>query len=149
MRKLIEITRRDAIAAGIAFVLIGLLFGYARWDVAAKRVGLEARAAEHAAEFLNGKEDTPFDHLVEVDSDKSFTLFGKDWGVVRLYMRQKDDTAMDTFIGIEHFYEYTDGQWKMVDQARIDLPEYIYEGYTKFRNAGFQVDDAAYQRYNR
>ena len=56
---------------------------------------------------------------------------------------------MDTFTGVEYFYAYEGTGWVLSDTARIDLPEYIYEGYRKLEEAGHEVDDEAYLRYNR
>jgi len=145
----LQVRRRDVV---ILVVLVGsalLFFGWAQSDIITKRAVLSEKAASHEAEFFDGLTKSDFEYLVEVDSGKSNGFFGADWGVVRMYTRKKGDAPMDTFTGVEYFYEHDGDAWQLADTARIDLPEYIYEGYRKFEEQGYDVDDQAYLRYNR
>jgi len=144
-----QTSRRDLLVS-VAFVLgLGLWMGYGFWDKASKRAELETVSRVQASAHLEGLEKDEFDVIEELISDKSFVFFGNDFGVLRLYIRKAEDTSMDSFIGIEYFYEYGDDGWVLRDTAQIRQPEFIYEGYRSFESHGFEVSPQAYERYNR
>ena len=145
----LSISRRDLIIAGVFLVVVGGLVGWSRFDVARKHAELERRATGHVDAFYDGIDRARFEHIVEVQSDKAFAFFGQDWGVVRLYTRQRGDTAMASFVGVEYFYEYGPDGWQNTDNAQIKLPEHIYTGYEAFEEAGHEVDDEAFLRFSR
>lgn len=149
MEKLISVSRRDIIVLVSFLVTVAALFGFARLDVTQKRKELATKAEAHVAKFYEGLVPEDYEHLLEVQSDKAYSLFGKQWGVIRIYTRKKADTAMESFIGIEYFYEHGDQGWQLADTAQIKEPQYIYEAYNAFEKAGYTVDDEAYLRYNR
>lgn len=149
MQKFFDVNRRDVTILLAILVVGGALLAYSRGDVRLKRVQLKELAAGHEREMFDGLSRSDHEVIVEVASDKSNYFFGKDWGVVRLYIRKKGDTKMDSFNGVEYFYEYGDAGWKYTDSARIVVPQEIYDGYRKFEEAGHVVDSQAYMRYNR
>lgn len=149
MNGFLNIRPRDLVALALVVIVGGGTWAYSRWDVASKRAQLEQIATEQRADMLKGLDPEAIDVLLEVDSDKMQYLFGKDWGLIRLYTRAKGDATMETFNGVEYFYVFETGRWKQTDTARIVLPEYIYEGYQKFEAAGHTVAEAAYERYSR
>jgi len=145
---MLQVNRRDVIIT-IVVILAGLAFvAYSQADITTKRTALRVFADGHERELLEGLDPADIDRLVEIDSGKSNVVFGSDWGVIRLYTRAKGDASMDSFTGVEYFYEHKDGNWNLLDTARIELPEHIYDGYRKFEEAGYDVDESAYLRYN-
>lgn len=136
-------------------VLVGVLFGggafllFAQSDIARKRAVLQVQATAHEARLLDGIERSTLDLLVEVQSGKSFGYFGNDWGVVRIFTRATGDASMNSFNGVEYFYEFEGDQWMLVDTASIKRPEFIFEGHQKFQEKGHTVNEDAYLRYNR
>lgn len=143
------VRRRDVLVLLAVLLGGGLFYGFAQSDITMKRAMLQESAARHESDWFRDLKRADFDFIVKVDSGKSNGLFGRDWGVVRLLSRKKGDTPMDTFTGVEYFYEHDGQAWQQADTARIDLPEHIYEGYRTFEEAGYDVDSEAYLRYNR
>lgn len=145
----LRISRRDWIILGAFLAIAAAIGGAAQFDIARKRAALEREAQAQKEAFFADLDASQSEVLVEVESGKMLGFFGKDFGVVRLYSRATGDAAMESFLGIEYFYRFVDGAWTTDDTAQIKEPERIYEGYTAFRNAGYEVDDAAYTRYDR
>jgi len=141
--------KRDAVVGSVLIVVTVSFYTYARYDITVKRSVLEERAAQHEQELLDGLDDGAVEHLVDVESGKAYGLFGKDWGVVRVYTRRTGDAGMETFIGVEYFYEQDGTGWQLADTASMKRPEKVIEGYRRFEEAGFTVDEATYLRYNR
>ncbi len=145
----LSVSRRDLIIAGVFLVVVGSVVGWSRFDVARKHAALEARASTHVDAFYEGMDRAQFEHVVDVQSDKAFAFFGEDWGVVRLYTRQRGDAAMESFLGLEHFYEYGPDGWQLTDSPQIRDPEHIVAGYQAFEDAGHEVDNEAFLRFSR
>ncbi|MCC6697471.1 MAG: hypothetical protein IT365_17715 [Candidatus Hydrogenedentes bacterium] len=149
MSSFLQIRRRDLVVLMVATAAGLALLGYARWDIASKRAALQEEAQTHRAEFFSTSQESEYEDILETECGKSMGVLGKDWGVIRLYTRQKGDASMKSFMGVEYFYKYETSKWVLTDTARIDLPEYILEGYGKFEDAGYAVDGKAYLNFSR
>lgn len=145
----LPISRRDWIILGVFAATALAVGGASQFDIARKRAALEREAESRKEAFFADIDPSQSETIVEVDSGKMFGFFGKDFGVVRIYSRNKGDASMESFLGVESFHRFVDGAWTVEDTAQIKEPERIYEGYTAFRTAGYDVDDAAYTRYDR
>lgn len=149
MKSFLQVRRRDLIVlAAIAGVVL-VVAAYSKREIRVKRSILTEMAESIRTDFFTGLDKIEYEHVLEIDCGKMLGFIGKDWGVVRLYTRRKDESAMESFMGVEYFYQYKEPQWIQIDTARIDLPEHIAEGYEKFEEAGFRVDEEAYLRLSR
>lgn len=137
-----------ALSGGLILIFLAYV-GWVAWDVQSKRQSLAARAESIVDDTYEGLNRDDFEWLIELESGKRNYLFGADWGVIRFYSRKKGDVNMESFMGLERFHEYRDGNWQETDFARIDVPEHIYTGYRYFEANGYGVSNDAYQRYNR
>jgi len=144
-----ETSRRDLVISVVFIAVVLAVVGYGYWDKASKRAALEPIALAQTARHLDGLDRDELDIIEELVCEKAFGFFGTDIGVLRLYIRKSGDTTMESFSGIEYFFDYTDQGWELRDTAQIRLPAHIYEGYKVFEDHGFEVDPTAYERYNR
>lgn len=140
---------RDFVVLAVALIGGGGFILQAKYDIAQKRENLQIEARAHESRLLEGIERKTLDCHVEVDSGKALGYFGDDWGVVRIFTRAASDASMESFNGVEYFYERDGDHWKLTDTASIKQPEFIYEGYRKFEQAGYIVHEEAYLRYAR
>ena len=129
--------------------VLAVVFGYGLWDNSVKRAQLEEVSKIQSARHTADLDEASFDRIELLTCEKAFYFFGTDIGVLRIYVREAGDTMMNSFVGIEYFYNYGDEGWQLSDTAQIKQPEYIFEGYKIFEDHGFDVDPKAYERYNR
>lgn len=136
--------RRDVKQLVGILLIAGLATIYSRWDLARKDALLLPEGTRQEAEFLQPGSRADFDCLTEVRSGREYGWFGKFWGTVRVYIREKDDRLMTSFRGFEFFYRLENGVWTQTDSASIVTPEHILEAYGAFEEAGLEVDEDAY-----
>lgn len=136
--------RRDVKQLVAILLITAVATLYSRWDLARKDALLVPESVRHESELLPPESKADFDCLTEVQSGREYGWFGKFWGTVRVYIREKDDRAMGSFRGFEFFYRLEDGAWTQTDSASIVTPEHILEAYTSFEEAGLEVDEDAY-----
>lgn len=136
--------RRDVKQLVGILLIVGLATLYSRWDLARKEALLRPEGARQESELLQPGSRPDFDCLTEVRSGREYGWFGKFWGTVRVYIREKDDRLMASFRGVEFFYRLDDGVWAQTDSASIVTPEHILEAYGAFEEAGLEVDEDAY-----
>jgi hypothetical protein len=127
--------RDIAISIALLVGLVGYLV-YVWMDIKSNRALLETQVVTLVEDFYKGLSKEEFEWLAEVQSGKSNYIFGNDWGVIRFYSRKKGDMEMNSFIGLERFYELKSGAWSETDFAKMDRPEHIYDGYQYFEEHG-------------
>lgn len=125
--------------------------GYAFYDNHVMRAELEALAQDHIEDWFSGGAGDPldpnaFDYLAIVDAEKAFTLFGRGWGVVHTYYREKGDEDFKTFKGIEYFYVRENGEWRMHDSAGCGAFEHHLRAFDAFMASGVHVPNKVYNR---
>lgn len=146
----LKISRRDLL---LSIALVGIFLGwvaYALSDNATMQRDLEAKAKEHIDEWFDGYETavdrSDYDFLAIVDSEKAFTLFGRGWGVVHVYIKDKADTDFTTFKGLEYYYMRENGEWKLQDSAGCGALEHHIRAFDAFMKMGVHVPDKVYAR---
>ena len=143
------IVRKQDIALSV-FILaaFGAWVGYALWDSRLMQAELDQLAQAHIDEWFDGGglDRNNYDYLAIVDSEKAFTLFGRGWGVVHTYFRDKGDEDFKTFKGIEFFYVRENGTWKMHDSAGCGAFEHHLRAFDAFMAAGVHVPNKVYNR---
>jgi hypothetical protein len=132
-------------------LLAGLVayFAYTWTDIQGNRALLESQVTPLVDEFYKGLNQDEHEWLADVQSGKTNYIFGKDWGVIRFYSRKKGDVEMNSFIGLERFFDLTDGAWRETDFAKMSHPDHIYNAYQYFEDHGHGVSDEAYKKYSR
>jgi hypothetical protein len=143
---MIEVSRRDLIVTAVVVVLATAWVTWARMDVARLHAQLEQLADIETNKLLDGKAPDALEIARHVDCDKSNLLFGRAWGTIRLFVREKGDAAMNTCSGLEFFYTQENGAWRQTDTAAIRDPKDLIEGYKAYEAAGFAVEHEAYGR---
>lgn len=134
-------------------VLIFILMSILAWvliaknDTRSKKMALEKNVEAHVASMLADHNPDDFDVITEVIAEKSLVLMGNIWGVIRIYIREKDDTSMQSFFGLECFYDFEDDQWVQQDSASIVLPDHIIEAYKTFEAMNYEVSAEAYEKF--
>jgi hypothetical protein len=141
--------RRDIQILSVLLILFLGWYGYTQYQIQELRIELEEIAAQNDADFFKGLEREKYDAILEVESGKTLGFLGRDWGVVRIYSRESGDATMETFEGIEYFYQRVGDAWTQQDSAAIREPKYIYEAYREFEATGHKVDDKAFTKYQR
>lgn len=146
----IVIRKRDIYISLLLLGLFGAWVAYGLYDNQRMRSELSEIAEQHIDDWFNGG-DSPadpaqFDYLAIVDSEKAFTLFGRGWGVVHTYFREKGDEEFKTFKGIEYFYVREDGEWRMHDSAGCGALEHHVRAFDAFMAQGVHVDTKVYDR---
>lgn len=147
------IVRRQDIYISVALLLIFAGWvAYSMNDNRIMRQELDQLAEKHIHDWFNGKglaeplDPAKFDYLAIVDCEKAFTLFGRGWGVVHTYFREKGDEEFKTFKGIEYFYVREDGKWRMHDSAGCGAFEHHIRAFDAFMAQGVNVPSKVYNR---
>jgi len=147
----VVIRRKDLYVCGVVLAAFFGWVAYAMHDNAAMRAELEALAAEHIDQWFTDPEGNPvdrdkYDYLAIVDSEKAFTLFGRGWGVVHTYFRDKGDDEFKSFKGIEFFYMRENGEWVLQDSAGCGAFEHHLRAFDEFMRLGVDVPGKVYDR---
>ncbi|MCC6697476.1 MAG: hypothetical protein IT365_17740 [Candidatus Hydrogenedentes bacterium] len=140
------VIRRNDVA--VTLVAVGLFFawlGLAQYENVRMHRELHGLADRLLDEWF-ATENPPvnrddFDYLAIVDSERAFKLFGRAWGVVHLYIRNKDDKNMETFKGIEYFYQRMGDQWVLLDSAGCSAKEHHIRAFDEFLAKGMDVNE--------
>jgi len=146
----LKISRRDLL---LSAALVGAFLAWVAFalrDNAVMQRDLEAKAKAHIDEWFDGYE-TPvdrsdYDFLAIVDSEKAFTLFGRGWGVVHVYIKDKADLEFTTFKGLEYYYMRENGEWRLQDSAGCGAFEHHIRAFDEFMKMGVHVPDKVYAR---
>jgi len=146
----IVIRKRAVVITALILGAFGAWVAYALNDNRAMHAELEQIAAAHIDEWFEGGGEEldrdDYDYLAIVDSEKAFTLFGRGWGVVHTYYREKGDKDFKTFKGIEFFYVRENGEWKMHDSAGCGAFEHHLRAFDAFMAQGVHVPNKVYNR---
>lgn len=146
----IQITRRDLV---LSLLLVGGFLGwvaYAQYDNRVMQRELQQLAEAHIDDWFEGYpepvERQDFDYLSIVDSEKAFTLFGRGWGVVHFYIKDKADADFKTFKGLEYFYVRENGVWQLQDSAGCGAYEHHLRAFDEFMKLGVHVPGKVFDR---
>lgn len=146
----IEIYRRDIVICLIIVVLFGAWLAYAFHDINKISSDLNRVAQMHVDDWftVDGQkvDREQYDYLTIVDSEKAFTLFGRAWGVIHFYVKDKGDENFTTFKGIEYFYVHEDGAWTLMDSAGCGAHEHHLRAFDEFLKIGVEVPDRIFDR---
>ncbi len=116
-------------------------------DTYSKKQALEKNVEGHVASMLADQNPDDYDVISEVIAEKTLVLMGNIWGVIRIYVREKDDSSMQSFVGLEFFYNYEDDLWVQQDSASIVLPDHKVEAYRTFEAMKYEVAAEAYEKF--
>lgn len=138
------------------YATLAILGGFCAWlafafyDLRIMREDLETIAAAHIDDWFEGGVETldraQYDYMAIVDSEKAFTLFGRGWGVVHTYFREKGDEDFATFKGIEFYYMRDGGDWVLQDSAGCGAFEHHLRAFDRFMEMGVDVPARVYNR---
>lgn len=146
----LQISRRDVFLTVLLLGVFGCWVAYANYDIDVMRRELEGHAKTHIDDWFTegGKpvDRSGYDYLAIVDSEKAFTLFGRGWGVVHVYIKEKNDPDFKTFKGLEFFYMRENGAWKLLDSAGCGAFEHHIRAFDEFMKIGVNVPDKVYNR---
>ena len=146
----IEISKRDIKIVTVVLVLFTAWAAYGRYDAQIMRDELSELAQWHIDDWFDGGEKPipreDYDYLVIVDSDKAFKLFGRGWGIIHFYMRDKGDDAMDTFKGLEYYYTRENGEWLLLDSAGCGAKEHHLRAFDQMLAMGHDVEDRVFDQ---
>jgi len=143
----IIIRKRDVYVCAIALLAFGAWVASAVYDTRQMRQELEALAEYHINDYLEAQSDPEgYDYLAIVDAEKAFTLFGRGWGIIHAYYRDKGDESFDSFAGIEYYYVRDKGEWKMTDSAGCGAYEHHIRAFDAYLNLGMDVPNRVYDR---
>jgi len=146
----IIVRKRDIYISIAILTLFGAWVAYTLHDNRAIHEELEQIAEAHIDEWFEGGPEPidreKYDYLAIVDSEKAFTLFGRAWGVIHTYYREKDDKEFNTFKGIEYFYVREDGKWRKHDSAGCGAFEHHLRAFDAFMASGVHVPNNVYNR---
>jgi hypothetical protein len=146
----LTISRRDVILTTLILAAFGSWVAYALHVNRVLRSELNQRAAMHIDDWFEGGEFPldleDFDYLAIVDSERAFKLFGRGWGVIHFYIREKGDEEFNTFKGLEYYYTHDDGEWKLKDSAGCGAFEHHLRAFDEFAKLGVDVPNKVYDR---
>lgn len=148
----IIIRKRDVYLSLLIIVVFGAWVAFSLRDNQVMNDELEQIAQGQIDSWFEGpKGATPldrnnFDYLAIVDSEKAYTLFGRGWGVVHTYFREKGDEDFKTFKGIEYFYVRENGVWRLHDSAGCGAFEHHLRAFDAFMAQGVNVPNHVYNR---
>lgn len=148
----IIIRKRDVYLSLLIIGVFGAWVAYAMHDNKVMLEELEQIAQDQIDAWFEGSKNTAplnpdnYDYLAIVDSEKAYTLFGRGWGVVHTYFREKGDEDFKTFKGIEYFYVRENGAWKLHDSAGCGAFEHHVRAFDAFMAHGVNVPKHVYNR---
>lgn len=142
------IRKGDIRFAVAAFGILGSALAFAYYDANLMRRELEGIAQEKIDEWFQDDEAvrSQTDYLALVDSGKAFHVFGRGWGVIHLYFRDKGDVDMKTFKGLEYYFAREDGRWALKDSAGCGALEHHLRAFEEFHALGHEVPDRVFYR---
>jgi len=130
------------VVAAVAFV------AWSRVDTTDMMGELEQIGQDKLAEYFDDVNPDDYETLILVDGGKAFKLFGRAWGVVHVYIRDKGDEDMKTFKGIEYFFRRYGDTWQELDSAGCGALEHHVRAFKEFERRGMKVSPDVYARLN-
>jgi len=124
------------------------LVAWTRHDTTDMMAELHEIAEEKLAEYMGNATAEDYETLILVDGGKSFTLFGRAWGVVHVYIRNKGDEEMKTFKGLEYYFKRYEDRWRELDSAGCGALEHHVRAFKEFEKRGMKVSPSVYSRLN-
>jgi len=146
----LTIRRRDVYITILLLLVLGSLAAFAVYDNTVMHAELKALAQEKIEAWFSESnppvDRSKYDYLAIVDSKKAFTLFGRGWGIIHVYYREKGDEDFKTFKGLEYFYRRDKGKWVMTDSAGCGAFEHHIRAFNEFLSTGVDVPDRVFDR---
>lgn len=146
----IIVRRRDIYVCAILILGFSSFSAWALYDTNNMKKELDKLAEFHLYDYFdrpNGDWDkSEFDYLAIVDSGKAFVLFGRSYGVVHTYYKRKGDTDFKTFEGIEYFYNWEHGEWKLMDSAGCGAVEHHIRAFDTFIQQNVDVPNRIFNK---
>lgn len=144
------IRKRDVYISIGAILAFSAFVGYSLYDNSVMHAELKD-IAEQEIDSWFAKSEPPadrnkFDYLAIVDSKKAFRLFGRGWGVIHCYYREKGDQDFKTFKGIEYFYKREGGKWVLKDSAGCGAFEHHLRAFNELMKTGVDVPNRVFDR---
>lgn len=139
-----SLNRRDVRQLIVITVLASVAAGWSTLDLKKKRALLEPMVETCVSQLLSEEDRTQLEILTEFESGREYGWFGKYWGLVRIYTRLNGDESMESFHGIEYFYQLENGAWVQKDSSSVVEPQRKFDGMAAFEKAGYTVSEAAY-----
>jgi len=146
----IIVSKRDVKIVALVVALFGSWFAYGTYDTHIMEEELSDIARGHMDEWFDDPR-TPYDrneydYLAIVDSGKAFHFFGRGWGVIHFYQREKGDVDMETFKGLEYYYARKEGEWVLMDSAGCGAVEHHLRAFDQMLAKGMDVPDRVYDK---
>ena len=136
-------------------ILVGVIFfavSFVAWsqiDTSDMMEELHSIGKQKLAEYLCEANPEDYETLILVDGGKAFKLFGRAWGVIHVYIREKGDEEMKTFKGIEYYFKRYEETWRELDSAGCGALEHHVRAFKEYELRGMKVSPSVYKRLNK
>jgi hypothetical protein len=145
----IQIHRNDLIVLAVFIFIVVAAAAYGVSDSRSIRQSLESVAQEKVDDWFQGADRTKFEYVTIIEPSKAFLIFGRAWGVVHIFIREKGDEEMKTFKGLEYYCKRSNGQWAVQDSAGCGALEHHVKAFRKMEELGMKVSPKVYEKLNR
>jgi len=144
----LEIRRYELKILAIAVICIISVLVWSQVDTTDMMAELNQIAEQKLAEYLGDANPEDHETLILVDGGKAFNLFGRAWGVIHIYIRDKGDEEMKTFKGLEYYFKRYEDRWHQLDSAGCGALEHHVRAFKEFEARGMKVAPSVYARMN-
>ena len=142
-----KLSRRDLRLLISVVSIILAIYLYTIYDNNRLYKELYPIAEEKKEKYFSDMDIDKYDIITQVQSGKSLAFTGRPWGVLRIYMRNKGDASMDSFIGLEYYFVRENKTWVSHDNVAIREPKYINEAYSEYEKNGYELDEKVFMTY--
>jgi hypothetical protein len=140
----IIVRKRDIYICTIALMFFGSWVAYGLYDAHLMGKELNVLAQKHMNHHFDTEPEADarelHDYLAVVDSAKAFHFFGKGWGVIHFYTREKGDSDMKSFKGFEYYYAREKNNWVLKDSAGCGAKEHHLRAFDEMLTLGMNVE---------
>ncbi len=133
----------------VIIVFVAGVLAWSQIDSTDMMSELNVIAEEKLVGYLGEADPKDYETLILVDGGKSFKLFGRAWGVIHIYIRNKGDEDMKTFKGLEYYFKRYEDRWHELDSAGCGALEHHVRAFKEFEARGMKVSPSVYARMNK
>ena len=144
-----RIQRTDMVVFLLFFVVLGVATVYGVIDSRNIQKDLEIIAQEKLDEWFKGDDRTKYDFVTIIEPSKAFLIFGRAWGVIHLFVRDKGDEEMNTFKGFEYYCKRSNGKWVIQDSAGCGALEHHVKAFKKMEACGMRISPKVFEKLNK
>ena len=144
-----SIHRNDLIVLTIFLFVLGSGITYGVYDNRCIQHDLSILAEQKLDEWFEGEDRSKYEYVSIIEPSKAFLLFGRAWGVIHLFVRDKNDEEMKTFKGFEYFCKRSNGKWEIQDSAGCGALEHHVKAFKKMEACGMRVSPKVFEKLNK